>query len=772
MDTDLPDDPVVRANKHRTDVVALLFTDIVGSTSLKHQLGDRAGVSLIQRHHAMLRECLAEFSAGKEVETAGDSFLIAFTIPSAAAAFALLLQARLREFSKGGGVPLQDRIGIHLGEVVVQEHAQGLKPRDLFGSQVDTCARVMNLAIGGQILLTRSAFDSARQMLKGEDVVGVGPIEWLNHGAYLLKGIEASLEVCEVGEVGIAPLQAPAGSEKTQRQVTPESEAVLGWRPAVGQLVPGSRWRLETKLGEGGFGEVWLGRHHHTKEQRVFKFCFQAERVRYLKREMTLFRLLKERVGDHPNIVRLHDVMLDHPPFYVEMDYVEGAELRSWSQEHGGAEAIPLATRLEIVSQAADGLQAAHEAGIIHRDIKPANILVGGKGLEPSEIRVKLTDFGIGQVVSEEYLAGVTRAGFTQTVMSDSSSSHAGTQIYMAPELLEGKPASTRSDIYSLGVVLYQLLVGDFSRPVTIDWADHVSDPLLRDDLKHCFAGNPQTRFDAAGQLAKNLRALPERRAAVQRQEAELERQKAELAAREKAAYRRGMIRTAGLAAVIVALVAGLAIVALYQSRKAKERLAESEAISKFLTEVFQSPDPARDGRTITVAETLGTASRKLDTELADHPAVRSKLQATLGDTYYALGLYREAIVLQEKVRDYSLATFGLENPDTLVAMLNLANSYFRAGRRDEALKLQEEMLRLSRKVNGPEDPFTLKAMHSMALSYYEVGRRDEALKLQEEVLRLSRKVNGPEHPFTLRAMHNLAMFYDHGGRGDEALRL
>jgi eukaryotic-like serine/threonine-protein kinase len=81
----------------------------------------------------------------------------------------------------------------------------------------------------------------------------------------------------------------------------------------------------------------------------------------------------------------------------------------------------------------------------------------------------------------------------------------------------------------------------------------------------------------------------------------------------------------------------------------AKQRLAESEAISKFLTEVFQSPDPARDGRTITVAETLGAAAKKLDTELADQPARRAKLQATLGSTYYALGLYREAIPLNRR---------------------------------------------------------------------------------------------------------------------------
>jgi serine/threonine protein kinase len=168
---------------------------------------------------------------------------------------------------------------------------------------------------------------------------------------------------------------------------------------------------------------------------------------------LTLFRVLKERVGDHSNIVRLHDVFLDQAPFYVEMDYVEGTDLRSWCEAQGGVEKVPLETRLESVAQAANGLQAAHEAGIIHRDIKPANILISNpksKSQNP-KLKVKLTDFGIGQVVSEEYLKGITRAGFTQTMAGQSSSSGTGTHLYMAPELLAGKPASTRSDIYSIG---------------------------------------------------------------------------------------------------------------------------------------------------------------------------------------------------------------------------------------------------------------------------------------------------------------------------------
>ena len=116
-----------------------------------------------------------------------------------------------------------------------------------------------------------------------------------------------------------------------------------------------------------------------------------------------------------------------------------------------------------------------------HEDSQPSTI-----NHQPS---AKLTDFGIGQVLSEEYRSGITRAGFTQTMMGPGSSSQTGTQMYMAPELFAGKPASIGSDIYSLGVVLYQLLVGDLTRPLTTDWANDISDPLLRDDLKRCFTG-------------------------------------------------------------------------------------------------------------------------------------------------------------------------------------------------------------------------------------------------------------------------------------------
>jgi serine/threonine protein kinase/class 3 adenylate cyclase len=498
--------------KHRLALLTLVFTDVVGSTQLKQEHDDTRAVDLIQRHHAVVREGLVQFPQAEEIETAGDSFLLVFARPSDAVRFSLLVQSRLRTLAEQSGARVFDRIGIHVGEVFVQEQADSTK---LFGSQVDLCARVMSLGAANQILMTRFVFDNARQMLRGNDLPGGGPLRWLNHGLYQFKGIEEPTEVCEVRVDLDGTVTPPGNSDKAHRYALTEGEPVLGWRPALDEVVPGTKWTLEKKLGEGGFGEVWLGRHETLKERRVFKFCFRAERVRSLKREVTLFRVMKEKIGAHPNIVGIQEVFFDQPPFYIVMDYAEGQDLRAWCETQGAVHNIPLTTRLEIVAQVADALQAAHEAGVIHRDVKPSNILVSDGKPDPQAARpeVKLTDFGIGQVVSQEALAGMTRMGFTQTMVGPGSSSQTGTQLYMAPELIAGQAASVGSDIYSLGVVLYQLLIGDFGRPVTTDWARRVSDPLLREDLEKCFAGDAAERFANARELARSVRSMEPRRA-------------------------------------------------------------------------------------------------------------------------------------------------------------------------------------------------------------------------------------------------------------------
>lgn len=558
-----------------TGLVTLVFTDVVGSTALKQRLGDRAGTALLQEHHRLVRQSMARFPGAAETGVAGDSFFIVFAKPSESVRFALCLQAALREFNRKAPVVVEDRIGIHLGEVVIAAEDGVRKPADFHGIHVDVCSRVMSLARGGQILVTRPVFDNARQVLKGEALEGVGSLSWLSHGLFELKGLDEPIEICEVAETASLQPTPPTSTDKARRLADAQDAPVLGWRPAIGQAVPNTHWTLERQLGAGGFGEVWLGRHQTLKEHRVFKFCFRADRARALKRELTLFRMLRERIGEHPHIVSLREVCFDEPPYYLEMEYVEGVDYRAWCEPEGGP-AADLQPRLEILAQIADALQAAHDAGVIHRDVKPTNILVShpkGEGRSGAVPTAKLSDFGIGQVVSQDYLAGVTQTGFTQTILTEASSSRTGTHLYMAPELLAGKPASIRSDIYSLGVVLYQTVVGDFGRPLATDWADEVSDPLLRDDIRHCVAGRPEDRFAGAAQLARNLRALPQRRA-------ERERQLAEQAERERLqrqAQKRHQLLLAA-SAVLLALLA--VVVALAYGMRRAER-AEQRAVAE-----------------------------------------------------------------------------------------------------------------------------------------------------------------------------------------------
>ena len=802
--------------KHRIGLLTLLFTDLVGSTKLKQELGDRTAVGLIQEHRAVVREILSRFPEGEEIETAGDSFFIVFARPSDAVQFSLLLQHQLRRQVGAMSRPLLNRIGIHVGEVVIEEKPDSIKPKDLYGLQVDVCARVVSLAEGDQILLTRSAFDNARQVLKGEAIEGVGALSWLNHGPYVLKGVDEPMEICEVGELNCAVLKAPSDSDKVHRFVSPDAEPVLGWRPAIGQGVPGTSWVLEEKLGEGGFGEVWLGQHKTTKQRRVFKFCFRADRVRSLRREVTLFRVMKERLGEHPHIVGVQDVYLEEAPYYLTMEYVAGRDLKTWSearlpagasaQAGGGVGAIPLETRLEIVAQVAEALQAAHDAGVIHRDVKPSNILVSADvsrpadavecgGLTPlsseegressgenqsavkpahSTIQAKLTDFGIGQVVSEEVLAGVTRLGFTETLLSTGRAGQAGTYLYMAPELLAGKSASKQSDIYSLGVVLYQLLVGDLSRPITTDWSKEIADPLLREDLARCTAGKPEERFPRGSELAQNLRSLDQRRTGRALEEA-LRRAEEEARQRQLAEEHNRRLQAACDQARRADERAQIEA-ELRNDRLSENRLGQASPTSELDDALSEATQQANvllltgqpDQAAALHAQALDTRVRVLGSE---HPDTLASMY-NLGIAYRDQGKLIEAATQHAQVLEIQKRVLGLEHRDTLTSMNYLAFVHQDEGKYDEAATLHAQVLHIRKRVLGPEHPETLVSMNNLALVYHAQGKLVEAATFHAEVLEIRRRRLSPEHRNTLASMNWLAFVLQDQGKYAEAARL
>lgn len=553
--------------------LTLVFTDLAGSTALKVERGDRVVEDLMSVHRSLVEYTAAD-TGGRVVKWMGDGCFLTFETPSAATTFGLRLQ--MRHGAEAELPPV--RVGVHMGEVT-ETRSDGETP-DVHGFAVDLAARIGALASPGQVLLSGQVFDNVRQRLRG-DAVGA-EIAWRAHGSYELKGVADCIDICEAGIEGSSPLRPPDGGDRAHRAVTPGEEDTLGWRPAIGLVVPRrDHWVLEQQLGEGGFGEVWLAVHTKTKTKRVFKFCFEPDRIKGLKREVVLFRLLKESLGHRDDIAQILDWDFEHSPYFIESEYTEGGDLAEWAEAKGGLGAVPLATRLELVAQTAVALGSAHSVGVLHKDIKPSNILVSevaGK----DKPRISLTDFGIGLITDPAALAarGITAAGLTQTLISSSTpSSGAGTHMYMAPEIIEGRPATTLSDVYALGVLLYQIVVADFGRALAPGWERDIDDPLLAEDIAACIDGNPDLRLASAGELAARLRALDSRREAKRADERRIHGM--------ERAQRRKKILTA-TAAAGVALVFVFGAFAVRENQRARDfaRLAENEKAARIQTEI------------------------------------------------------------------------------------------------------------------------------------------------------------------------------------------
>jgi WD40 repeat protein/class 3 adenylate cyclase len=542
-------------------LAVLVFTDVVGSSELKTRLGVLTYAKLLARHDALFRELLEHFPSAEVIQDTGDGFFAAFQTVGDAVRFALRFQDAMHREPWGTAEPFQTRVGIHLGELAHVAGPAGGSPK-VVGIAADLTQRVMSLACGGQILLTRAAFDEARQFVSEYPAVNgqTRALRWMAHGDYLFHGAAEPVQVFEVGGDGIAPLSPPRDREKARRQRSEENkDEILGWRPAVGLAVPQApAWVLEKKLGEGTFGEVWLAHNSRLHQTRVFKFCFDAQRLESFKRELTLFRLLRDALGERPDIARLHEVCFDRPPFFLETEYAPAGNLIDWAAAQGGLDRVPLSTRLEIVAQVCDAVAAAHSVGVLHKDIKPSNILMHA-GRNGSPPRPQLADFGIGLLTDKGQLAAhhITEAGFT-SVEAPAESSRSGTRIYMPPEAMVGRPFTIQGDIYALGILLYQMAVADLTRPMALGWERDVADELLREDIAACVDGDPARRVNSAAEIAQRLRGLTGRRQ-KRRHDTEL---------REHARRRRRHLRLAAGVSVALAFAMLLAVVGYLREKR------------------------------------------------------------------------------------------------------------------------------------------------------------------------------------------------------------
>jgi serine/threonine protein kinase len=542
---------------------------------------------------------------------------------------------------------------------------------------------------------------------------------------------------------------------------------------------------LVKKLGQGGMGSVWLAEQHEPVHRAVALKLIRDG----MDSQAVVARFSSERQAlalmQHPAIARVYDAgsALDGRPYFV-MEYVEGVTITEYCDAHR----LSIAQRLELFVKICDGVQHAHQKAILHRDLKPSNVLVMEQDGKPS---VKIIDFGLAKAI------GTTPAETAQITMA---SEVVGTPRYMSPEQLEFSAdgaggVDTRTDVYSLGVMLYELLTGTTPHSET-----RAFDELLS-SIRHADVTPPSVRFakptkesvDAAAkfgvtpeivrkQLAGDLDWITVKALATDREQryssvsefaADIQRHLRDepvQARRPSTSYRvakfvrrnRLAVALASLAAV---LLVGLAVTMTVQAiRIAKERdRANHEAettrsVVQFMTRMFtvSNPNEVR-GNTVTAREILDSASQAIESNLKQSPEVRGQLMYTMSDAYMNLGLYSKAKTLLENAISSESKTIGKENPMTLDAMSALGHTLTAMGQFADAETLLRTTLEAQVRVIGPEDKRTLTTRDFLAEVLTHLDKFSETEKLVAETIQLQAKVLGPDNGHTLRSERTLS---------------
>jgi len=518
---------------------------------------------------------------------------------------------------------------------------------------------------------------------------------------------------------------------------------------------------------------------------------------------------------EHPNIAKVFDAGATQygRPFFV-MELVKGVRITDYCDQSQ----LSTSERLKLFMAVCQAVQHAHQKGIIHRDLKPSNVLVT---LHDGVPVPKVIDFGVAKATQQQRLTDLTL--FTQFEQM------VGTPLYMSPEQAElsGLDIDTRSDIYSLGVLLYELLAGrtpfdparlmqagydemrrvireeEPQKPSTFlstmalelrtTVAKHRSAEgaklisSIRGDLDwivmKAIEKDRNRRYETANGLAKDIERHLEGEP-VQARPPSFGYRTGKLIRRHRGAF-------AAAAAVLLALLGGLAAsTVLYlrekkawageaaqrQKAEASERTARTEAAksqqtAKFMAEMLSGVDPEQaKGRDITLLkEILDRAAKRVETELKDQPEVEAMLHLVIGNTYRELGLYSEAQSHLEPALAIRQRVLGAENFETFDAMGEVASLYFRQGKLLEAERLLRRVVECQTRLLGPEYRNTLSLMSALAMVLDRRAKYDEAEALGREIFELRKKTLGPEHRETLVSMNNLAGVYQREGKSGEA---
>jgi eukaryotic-like serine/threonine-protein kinase len=480
----------------------------------------------------------------------------------------------------------------------------------------------------------------------------------------------------------------------------------------AGQPVPGRpSFRLVRQLSRGGHGdgtqagrrgaiEVWLAEHPKTNEARVYKLATDAEQLRALKREVTLLRVLQEGQADAAAFVELLDWNFESPPYFIESRY-GGESLATWAAAHLAAMEAP--ARIALLTQIAQAVATAHALGVLHKDLKPANVLISGDAGAP---QVRLTDFGSSDLLEPDRLEqlGITRLGMTvqDGIGTDSAG---GTPLYLAPELFAGLAPTVRSDVYALGLLLYQLLTGRIDQPMASGWEADIADPLLREDLQLATAGDPQRRLASAAEFVERLLQLDVRRANAKQALAEREAAERVQEALARAQARRPYVRTLiGVLVLSVATTAWLLHTALRARDQARLELQRTQALTHYLNEDLigrANPLVSAKGPETTLRELLLAGRERVPARFAAQPLVGASIHASLAASFAAVDLLPEAEAEARRAIELLAGQGDRAGATALQARAVLVRVLGRRSQFPAAQQQLEELERLGASVGG-----------------------------------------------------------------------
>ncbi len=555
-------------------------------------------------------------------------------------------------------------------------------------------------------------------------------------------------------------------------------------------------FRILEELGRGGMGVVYLAEQHEPVRRqvalKVVKQGMDTEQV-VARFEVELQALA---LMDHPAIARVFDAGATPQgrPYFV-MEPVRGVPIT----EHCDRYRLTVRQRLELFLRVCEGVQHAHQKAVIHRDLKPSNVLVAIRDDRPEP---KIIDFGIAKATAQR---------LTDTTLHTQMGAMVGTPAYMSPEQAErtGQDIDTRTDVYALGVILFELLVGAqpfenlgkgglaaMMRRILEEPAPSLSARLttLGDgatrSAKRRGTEPPALRRELEGDLewitAKALEKDRTRRYGSPRElAADIERYLGDepiLARPPSALYRaRKLVRrhrgaVAAAVAGLVLLIAFAVSMAVQNARIASERdranreAAALRAVSEYLKGLFTVADPGEArGNSITARELLDRSAAGIEQRLEEQPETQAELIDTIGGIYEKLGLYPQARPLLERAERIRSRRLGEDHPDTLQSRHNLAVLAHSEARYDEAASLLEAVVAACRRVLPAGDPQTLGSIHRLGETYVWQGRFEEAEALLTANLEDRRRVIGPEHPATASSVSLLAQLYRRQARYDEA---